>query len=302
MQYIYDRIEDECGHFPMDSLPEKFAAFFRALDKEKTYKGTPLANASKNLFVRLVKRICNYCYVHGRIDTHPLRMLTTYKTTFREVHLPSEIQESLLKACKKKVPWLYEALWFSLRNPIRRSDIFDLTVDNLDINNHQIRYRSQKSDTFSCTIIFPEQEKYFNRRLKDTECKYLFYRTDRSGQHCKIASFRKSWVTVKKEAVRRLEAAKGLDPALKEKILQLRWHDLRHVSCMYLLGNFIPKNNIKTIGNWRSSAMIDLYSRSDASIAASDTRERLIKQELTSKKCKPARSTRGRRKRGRDNG
>ncbi len=298
MQYVYDRIEKDCGHFPMDSLQEKVTAYLRKLDKEITYKGTTLANASKNIFVRLLRRICSYCYIHGRIDTHSLRMIKTYKTTPRLVDLSSELQERLLKACKKSksTRTLYELLWFCLRNPIRKSDVLNLTTDNLDIEHHQIKYCSHKSDTISCTVIYPEQEKYFRSRLKDKDCPYLFYREGRFGQRQKIISIKKAWMKIK------TIAAKGLDPVSKEKILNYRFHDTRHTSCMYLVNKQIPTNDIQSIGNWRQRSMIELYSKSDAVRAATTTREHILRLEQAAKKSKATRSNASRRRKGRRDG
>src|SRR3989339_375095 len=229
--------------------------------KRETFHGTLLANGTKNLILQMANKIINYGKAQGLIDGNPLASIKKWKTSPRLVELSRDEESRLLEACKAEAPHLYPALMFSMRNPIRIGDLRALTRKNLDIQNMTITYKSEKTSVTAVCNIYPELEKYF-RNIPE-KCDYLFYyKYKYRRNYLPLGDFKKSWNAVKKLA--------KVNP-------DLRWHDLRHYACTFLLKQGVPTSMVQKVGGWKSLAMVELYNTGNSIEAARLARECVLR-------------------------
>lgn len=277
MRFYYKRVERDCGRFPMEEreLRARFIKYFASLDRTKSKKGSPLAPWTKNRILEAARKIINFARKHKLMDFDPLASIKKWKTSPRLAELSREEEERLINASKKVASHLHAPLLFSLRNPIRISDIRAMRRENLDLDSMTITYTSKKTNVTAVCNIYPELEEYFRKLPK--KCRYLFYYKTRSRYH-PLGDIRKSWNAVKKAA--------KIDP-------DFRWHDLRHTACASLLRSGVPTSMVQKCGGWKTLSMVQLYHSGGAVEAARIARECVLRQNQSNntmqkrKKVKP---------------
>jgi integrase len=255
----FDRLKNDLGNVPIADLAGRFDEYIELL-KQSTGKrtGAPLENATINQYIARANCALNFCAKppFKKIPSNPLAGYPKLSETERDRVLTDAERERLLNTLQEMNSHLYWAVYFSLKNPIRRGDLFNLKRENLDRFKPWIHFypsKTRKRKPRETCLIFLDEAllKYFDSLPADTP--YLFPRIQRNEKKetlkwYPMGEIKTHWAEVLKRA----------------KIQDFHFHDLKHCSETWMIDSGYTERDLKNLGIQYSQKMIDRYYKHDA--------------------------------------
>jgi integrase len=256
METLFLKLKRDLGSIQISEISEKFDQYILILKKEPSRTGKPRTPATINRYIACAKIACqfackrSYKKVTG-LEENPLADFEYSAEEGRDRVLSEEEKQRIFTALMKLESYLYWAFYFSLKNPIRKDDLINLTRDNLDefkpwVHHYPSKTRKRKPREAVLPFLDEQLMQYF--KSLPAECPYLFPKINKDGSWSKLPDFRKHWETVLREA----------------KVQDFRWHDLKHCAITWILDNGYSERDIKNLGIQYDSKMIDRYYNRDA--------------------------------------
>jgi integrase len=241
----FKRLIADLGKCQLAFIASRFDAYLQLLKSSKGQRtGKPIKNGTLNQYILRSKAALNYAMRLELIKENPLNRFEKFKETPRDVILSELDKQRLLNVIENEAPHLSAIVRFALQVPCRKSELVNMTVDDMDLFNNVIRIRNgeTKNGMGVWKPIPPDMQNYF--RSIPACCKYLFYRQDSKGFH-PLGDFKNAWHTCLKLA----------------GISDFRFHDTRHCSASALIDNGTPEQVVMTIAGWKTNMLRTYYHR-----------------------------------------
>jgi integrase len=241
----FKRMIADLGGVQVLQLKERFDKYLQLLKMGKGQRtGKPLASGTINQYLMRANAALNFATKFDLIKDNPLKNFDKLKEVPRDVILSEIDKQRLLNVIEKEAPHLSAVVHFALQVPCRKSELVNMTVDDLDLFNNVIRIRNgeTKNGAGLWKPIPPDMQNYF--RSIPAGCKYLFYRQEKSG-YCGLGDFKNAWKHCLKLA----------------GISDFRFHDTRHCSASALIDNGTPEQVVMTIAGWKTNMLRTYYHR-----------------------------------------
>lgn len=269
-QACYDRAKKELGRLYSDkpSFAAAFAAYCIKLEAED------FAVNTVNNYKIVIRSVANYAFKTGRAGTCTVRCWNLKQGTERSRILTPAEQlaiENKLREWDSHLIWAFD---FAVKNPIRKTDLFNLQRKNLKcdiVEGRQIYYvqfqakktrRTANGKITTLPNISPEFVEY--ERSLPADCPWLFpmIGTKQNGMHTKLKPGK--WKKI-------IDADKHFHSLLTEaNINDFHFHDLKHCAETYMLRQGCSYETMQKLGIQMSSKTQKLYdNRSQVELVAS---------------------------------
>jgi integrase len=248
----FDRLNRDLGAVKISRLQDRFSDYWQLLKTERGQRtGNILKPGTRNKILILSKVVLNFCVKRGLIERNPLVCFQKVTEESRDRVLTEDEQRRILSVMRRRNSYLYWAFLFSLKNPIRRGDLFSLQRENLDRFKPWIHFKASKTrkrkNRETCLPFLDETLlEYFDTLPGD--CPFLFPRIDDRGNWHQLRDPKKHWGKILTEA----------------GIVDFHWHDLKHCAITWMLDNGYTERDIKNLGIQYTPSMIDRYYHHDA--------------------------------------
>jgi integrase len=251
MKPCFHALKKDIGSVNISVLGNKFDEYLQILKREKS----PMTKrqrkpATINRYISCAKMVCNFAIKNELLSKNPMVRFSKDTEEERDRVLSDAERLRLLNTLEHNNSYLYWPVYFSLKNPIRKGDLFSLTKENLDMFKPWVHFYARKTRRrrFRETCLPFIDEKlmhYFNTLPAD--CDLLFPNIEK-GEYKKPIDFRKHWSNILEEA----------------KIENFRFHDLKHCAITWMLDAGYSERGLKNLGIQFSDKMIDRYYKHDA--------------------------------------
>jgi integrase len=258
------KAEKDFGLIPLEGFEDRFEEYMRLLKVTPSTRGKPRSPAAINRPIEIAKAVFSLCYALGLIKANPITKarFPEVKEIPRDVAISEEDRKGLVEAALKnpRTAHLADAINYAMQVPIRRSELINLKIADIDLfsisPSVRIRNGTTKNDLGTWKPIPPDMRDFFVRRKREATSKDepVFGRLvngdrkDRSGENARfvgLGNFQTAWETVRKEA--------GLP--------DIHFHDTRHVSATNLIDNGTPEQVVMTIAGWKTNMLRTYYHR-----------------------------------------
>lgn len=240
-------LKKELGDTSMDVLPDAFENWLRILKNTPTIYGKPRSSASMNRYVEIVRAVHGLLVELGTLDSNPITKarFPKGKEKPRDRYLSHDERIRLLNAIRENRPYILPIVQYMLLVPCRKSELTSARREQYNAFDATIYIPDSKADIPIYKPVPDEMRRYFDSI--PTECPWLFYRQDKDGSFHALGTLQKPWAFCLKKA--------GL--------LNVRIHDLRHISAtdLYEAGN--PERVIMDICGWKTP-MLSTYRHKDS--------------------------------------
>lgn len=281
---LFDRLDRDLGTIKISGLLVRFSDYWRLLRDERAFwSGEKLKNSSRNKILGYANIALNFCVKRGMIDRNPLALFDRLPEEARDRVLDENETERIIDVMRNygliypsspfKESYLLPAFLFSLKNPIRRGDLENLTRENLDWFKPWIHFyasKTRKVKPRETCLPFLDDEVLTHFKNLPEQCPFLFPRIDEKGECHSLGDFKQHWQKI-------------LDAAMVE---DFHWHDLKHCAITWILDNDHSDRDLKNLGIQYSPAMIDRYYKHDANKVLTKWKSKGIK-EVVAPKCGP---------------
>lgn len=234
--------EQHLGKYCVDSrFVGKYEAWIDMLESTKSpVTGRLRSQGTINKYKAVVRMVLGYARKKGLLWRVPITDWDTKPASSRDRILSQDEEARLLRTLQEEHSYLYPAVRFAMRNPIRAGDLFSLTRDNLDQVNECVFFRASKTKE-SCHLIIIDNWlwEYLTQQQG-----LLFAKPDGS----RIGNYATHWHTMLKAA----------------KIVDFRFHDLRRCAGTYMLQNGFSERDLVDLGLWKTVQMISRYYHGSA--------------------------------------
>lgn len=230
-----------------DVSPSLLAECRGKLASEVTVRKTPRSPASVNRYIAALSHAFTVAVKEwGWLDDNPLRKVTKLKEPRGRVrYLSEEERVKLLKACKESNnQYLYPVVVLAVSTGMRRSEIMNLTWDNVDLNRGSaILHETKNGDrrVAALTGHALEQLKELNK-VRRIDTSLLF--PAQEIKTIKPIDLRKPWKTASQKA----------------QLQDFRFHDLRHSAASYLAMNGASVAEIAEVLGHKTLQMVKRYA------------------------------------------
>lgn len=261
---IIKRVENDLGSASLAGFAERFDEYLRLLKSTPLKSGKPRSPANINRPIEIVKAVFSICHALGLLKTNPLNNVRypEVKEIPRDVTISDEDHRKLIEVALKdpRTAHLADAINYAMQVPIRRSELVNMKVEDIDLDGSfpavRVRNGTTKNDAGTWKPIPPDMLDFFMRRKREARSREepVFGRivqgdrNDRSGDNARfvgLGDFKHAWDTVRKET--------GL--------LHIRFHDTRHVSATNLIDNGTPEQVVMTVAGWKTNMLKTYYHR-----------------------------------------
>lgn len=255
MESTINALIRDIGNVSIDDLRFSFDQYLVILKSEISQKtGKVRSIATINRYISCAKMICNFAVKQQLIEKNSLAHFSNEKEMGRDRVLSDNEELRLLNCLKSEKSYLYWAVYFSLKNPIRRGDLFSLTKENLDMFQPWIHFypsktRKRQNRETCLPCIESSVMEYFKELPSD--CPYLFPRFKKDGTWCQVGDIKKHWHRMLKLS----------------NIKDFRFHDLKHCAITWMIDHDFNERDLKNLGIQYTSTMIDRYYKHDATKA-----------------------------------
>ncbi len=232
-----------------DSFPMHFWAYIDQLKATNSARtGRPLTVTTINRHKAAVRMSINYAVKTGRLKENPIKFFNVEHEDGRDRIWTNEERITIMNTLRDRNSYLYYAVIFASRNPIRSQDLKALTIDNLNLFAGTISFipkktgrRKQKKTVLTEWSYNPELVDYFSNLKSD----YLFHKENGSP----ITDFDRHWETICRQA--------GIE--------DFHFHDLKHCAITWMLeeGGY-TREDLKSLGIQYNDKAIDRYRNYDA--------------------------------------
>lgn len=262
----YTTAAKELGNLFPDRM-NFLAAYTRYKAKLNTEKAS--VNTVKNYLI-VVRTICNYAYKTGRCASLAVKDWGIVFGDHRERILTSGEELTLLNTLKLYDSPILPHIMFSLNNPIRKHDLFDLKRSDLKAEVYEgrlvyvVRFRASKTrKTVKVTTLVNIDDDFVKyERALPTDCEWLFpiVGTEKNRRYTKLEPGQ--WKKVI-DSDRHFEYILG-----KAGLLDFLWHDLKHCAETHMLRQGFTYDQMKKLGIQMSPKTQLIYdNRSSIEIA-----------------------------------
>jgi len=247
---VFNRLHREMGSVPIPELTERWAHYWKALRKERGQRtGELLKPKSLNNILCGARMSISLCVKHGLLEKNPLSVFEPLPAKPRDRVLSHEEESRLLDTLEGD--WLYWPVRFALRNPIRKSDLFALTFENLDEITPCVHFqpsKTAKKQPRECFLHqFGDGMIQYWRSLPD-DCPFLFPRFDAQGRWHKVRDPQSHWAAMRERA--------GLE--------DFKFHDLKHCSVTKMIDAGYSVFDLRSLGIQFSAKNVAVYYHYDA--------------------------------------
>lgn len=258
MKTQIETLHRELGSISIMEFEFRFARYLSLKISEPSARtGKVLKNSSINRFVQTARMIFGFAAkgenrsITG-ITQNPLHGYSLREEESRDRVLTNGERFRLYRALIELKSYLLMPVYFSLRNPIRRGDLFRLTKENLDLSRPWIHFyaaKTMKRKKRETVLPFLDSRLIEYFRSIPAECRYLFpMRKTKDGKYLKIGEIKKHWAKVLEKA----------------RIEDFHWHDLKHCAVTSVLDGGLPVLNLKTLGIQFNEKMVERYYHHDS--------------------------------------
>jgi integrase len=241
----FKRLLADLGSISIAALGERFDKYLQLLKSSAGQRtGKPLSNGTINRVLAWSKAALNFVEERGLIKGNPLKHFKKLKETPRDVVMSDIDRQRLLDVIEREAPHLSAIVRFALQVPCRKSELVNLSTDDLDLFNNCIRVKNgeTKNGAGIWKPIPPNMREYF--QTIPSGCKHVFYRQDKNGYHG-LGDFKNAW--------RRCLKIAGVN--------NFRFHDTRHCSASALIDNGTPEQVVMSIAGWKTNMLRVYYNR-----------------------------------------
>lgn len=258
------RVEKEVGTFPLEHFEDRFEEYIRLYKVTPSKREKLRSPSAMNRPIEIVKAVFSTCYALGLFKNNPISNVRfpEVKEIPRDVTISEADRKKLIETAlkNKRTEHLSNAINYAIQVPIRRSELVNMKVDDIDLfgvpPSVRIRNGTTKNDLGTWKPIPPDMMEFFIRRKKEARSKEEFVfgrfvkgdRKDRSGENehfIGLGNFKNAWNTVRTEA----------------KLPLIHFHDTRHVSATNLIDNGTPEQVVMTIAGWKTNMLKTYYHR-----------------------------------------
>jgi integrase len=206
-----------------------------------TFAGKPLANATINRDIGVLKSIMNRAVFNGLLEKNPIQKVRAFREESRDRTLTPEEYEALLARCAPRMRAIIElAYWTAMR----KGEILGLRWEQVDFQNKVINLQAADTKTQEKREV-PLTKALIDllRRTPTTlGCPYVFTHKGKRILDVKTAFLK---------AVR------------KAGIKDFRFHDLRHCAITKMRKAGVNDTVIMSISGHKSYSMFKRYNRVD---------------------------------------
>lgn len=253
MKNYFVTLIDDFGEVPLNQIGLRFDAHLQYLKNSISDKtGRKRKANTLNHYIAVAKMICSFAVKNEILPKNPMDRFDKFPEEWRDRVLTDTERKRLLDTLREMRSYLYWPVRFSLENPIRFNDLFNLKCENFDMINNWIHFyasktRMRRNRKTYMVCIDEDMIKYFNSLPVD--CPLLFPKII-DGYWSKItnAGFRTHWLTVLRDS----------------KIKDFTWHDLKHCALTFMRDNGFTELDFENLGIAFTKRMVRLYYKTDA--------------------------------------
>lgn len=243
----------DLGSVPLNQIGVRFDGYLQYLKTSVSPKTDRKRKPNTiNHYISVAKMICSFALKNEILSKNPMGRFDKFPEESRDRILTDKEQKRLLNTLKETGSYLYWAVLFSLKNPIRFNDLFNLKRENFDMINNWVHFYASKTaerrNQETCLVCIDEEmRKYFSSLPHD--CPYLFPKI-KNGRWSKITStgYRNHWKTILRLS----------------KIKDFTWHDQKHCALTFMRDNDFTELDFENLGIAFTKRMIRLYYKTDA--------------------------------------
>jgi len=244
---ILRKVTRDIGNTFLSDIAMTFDKYILKLSTEKSEKTKKILSPTTiNRYKAHTKMAFNFVKNRGLIENNPLQYVEFDFEESRDRILTDDEKERLIEIMLKKKSYLYWAFYFSIRNPIRKGDLFNLTFENLDYNKPKITFYPSKTYervTKLCYLFNIDDNLLGYFKSLPADCKWLFPRLYENGKFKKMNDFRKHFINL----------------LSKVNIENFHWHDLKHCAITSMIRMGMTTRQIKDLGINFNDRIIDIY-------------------------------------------
>jgi len=259
--HLVEKVKRELGAVLVDQFAERFESDLRLLKQTKTKRGGLPSCHLLNRRIEVARAAFGVAVAVGVVEKNPVtrQRFPEKREIPRDVSITEDDRANLIAAARegKRTKHLADALNYALQVPIRKGEIVNMQVQDVDLFSKCVRVRNgtTKNDQGTYKPIPPDMVEYFTRRVREGKPEEpVFFRLvkgsrgDRSGAAVRVAplgDFKGAWHTVRKAA----------------NLPDLRIHDTRHVSATAMVDAGTPEQVVMSVANWKTNMLRTYYHR-----------------------------------------
>jgi integrase len=243
---LLDWWSEHFGYLTLDKLkPEVIAEARRKLQKRKNRHGEPLSGATVNRYLAALSAVCKWAWKELRwLPSNPVLDVTKAPETSGIIRYLSDTERNaLLKACRESTdPNINTAIMLALATGARYSNIRYLTWADVDLKQWRLRFVETKNNQPRYVpVVGPAQAALQAQFDKDpTQSGWVF----KGASDMVPANLDMAWRKVRDAA----------------KLIDFRFHDLRHTTASYLTMNGAGLAEVAEALGHRTLVMAKRYS------------------------------------------
>jgi len=245
-QSRFNQLLNDLGNAPLELFVERLEDHIELRRTTPSKTGRPLANASVNRLMQMVKAAFNVAVEMELIEKSPINRtrFKKLKEVSRDRSLTPEEKIKLLDTLVIEAPHLYPMIRYAMLVPCRKSELINMRKTDLDLVAKAIRVRNgtTKNDEGIWKPIPTEMLDYFQTLPAD--CPYMFYRLEKDGYHS-LGDFKNAW--------KRCLRLAGIS--------DFRHHDLRHISASDMVDNGTPEQIVMQVAGWKTNMLRTYYHK-----------------------------------------
>lgn len=242
----YERASESLGNLYPDR--QKFAVAYNHYKTRLSVSGLAQNTVKNHLIV--VRSVCNYAAKTGRCGLLAVRDWGIVFGDSRERILSAGEELALMNTLNRLDSPLLPHIKFSLRNPIRKHDLFNLPREALKTEIvdgsvvHVVRFQAQKTRkrVKATTLVNVNDDFVRYAAALPADCPYLFplLGTDRNRRYTKLEPGR--WRKV-------IDSDKHFNFILDQAgLIDFCWHDLKHCAETYMLRQGFSYDQMRKLG------------------------------------------------------
>lgn len=261
-------LEPVFAQLPADKLTTEHVEVYTRGRKAQGAK-----NATINRELATLKRMYNLAYEQTppRVQKVPVIPMLSEAGNTRTGFLEDAVYEEMAKATARLGLWLRTMFEIGVTFGWRRSEVLNLKVEQVDLEQHTIRLHTSKNGRPRQGEIVPGSkveallgEAVARKKADD----YVLTRVDEKGHHHPVRDFRDGWKTAVKAA----------------GVPHLTFHDLRRTAVRNLVRAGVPEKVAMEVSGHRTRAVFERYNIVDQK----DVRQAMARlEEDRRKKLRP---------------
>lgn len=251
------RLRDEFNSVSLVGFADRFEAYIKLLRNAKK------SAATINRPIEIVRAAFQVAYSLGMVKGNPITKtrFPEIKEIPRDISLSLEEKNNLVETARNnpRTVHIADALNFALQVPVRKSELVNMRVKDIDLFSKCIRVHNgeTKNDKGTDKPIPPDMIDFFMKRKKEGKpedpvfCRIIKGdRKNRTGENYKVVSlgdFKRAWQTVKEDAGRP----------------DIRFHDTRHISATDMVDAGTPERAVMDVAGWNTNMLANYYHRNN---------------------------------------